>query len=109
MADTARTKVIEARLRKSGMSEADIKRLRGKKVAGVPKKAKKGYNLEKDIESLGKRGRKSGAKKRAANEKFRKDKSKKDEKGNWVSNLKKNVQMMLKGKNYKVPKKKKKK
>jgi hypothetical protein len=104
MADTARTNVIEARLRKSGMSEAEIKRLRGKKVAS--KKSGKGYSLEKDIESLGKRGRKKGAKKRAANKKFKEGKGK--EKENWASKLKRNVQMLLKGSKYKAPKKKKK-
>jgi hypothetical protein len=110
MADTARTNVIEARLRKSGMSEADIKRLRGKKVA-VPKKAKKAYSLEDDIKSLGKRGRKKGAKKRAGNKAFREKqdaKKKKKDGGGWVGNLKRNVKMLLKGKNYKVPKNKKK-
>ena len=64
------------------------------------------YDLEKDIKSLGKRGRKKGAKKRAANKKFREDKDKKKAKGDWVDRLKRNVQMLLKGKNYKVPAKK---
>jgi hypothetical protein len=64
------------------------------------------YSIEKDIESLGKRGRKKGAKKRAANKKFREAKDKKKDKGDWVDRLKRNVKMLLKGKNYKVPKKK---
>jgi hypothetical protein len=76
-------------------------------MAYVPKKANKGYDLEKDIESLGKRGRKKGAKKRAANKKFKEGQVKAKE--NWASKLKRNVQMLLKGKNYKVPAKKKKK
>jgi hypothetical protein len=65
-------------------------------MAYVPKKSK-GYNLEKDIASLSRRGRK----KKPAEKKTK-------EKENWASALKRNVQMLLKGKNYKAPKKKKK-
>jgi predicted RNA-binding Zn ribbon-like protein len=54
-------------------------------MAYVPKKAKKGYNLEKDIESMGKR------------KKRKKAKAKPKEKGNWVSRLKKGVKYYLSG------------
>ncbi len=56
----------------------------------------KGYSLEKDIEHLGKRHEKARAK--------LKPKKKKED---WVARLKRQVQMMLQGKHYKVPKKKK--
>jgi hypothetical protein len=65
-------------------------------MAYVPKKAKKGYDIEKDIESLGKRHKKAAAKLQG----------KKKPEEDWVDRLKRNVKMLLKGKHYKVPKKK---
>jgi hypothetical protein len=66
------------------------------------------YSVEKDIENISRKRKKKSAKKRAGNEAFAKKKKKAKEKETWVSSLKRNVQMMLKGKNYKAPKKKKK-
>lgn len=66
------------------------------------------YDLEKDIKSLGKRGRKKGAKKRAANKAFKDKQKKKEEKETWVERLKRKTQMLLKGKDYKSPAMKKK-
>jgi hypothetical protein len=71
------------------------------------------YDLEKDIEGLGKRGRKKGAKKRAANKAFadkRKGKKKKASKKtdeNWVERLKRKVHELLKGDKAYANKKKK--
>lgn len=55
------------------------------------------YSVEKDIEKLGKRHVKARAK--------LKPKKKSED---WVSRLKRNVKMLLKGKNYKSPAMKKK-
>ena len=68
-------------------------------MAYVPKKAKKGYSVEKDIESLGKRHKKAASKLQG-----KKKKAKPQE--DWVDRLKRNVKMLLKGKKYKAPKKK---
>ena len=56
---------------------------------------KKGYSLEKDIEYLGKRHKKS-AKEQQRHEAGKKPKKKED----WVARLKRNVKMLLKGKKY---------
>ena len=61
---------------------------------------KKGYSLEKDIEYLGGRHKKT-AKQQQAHEAGKPAKKKED----WVARLKRNVQMLLKGKDYKAPKK----
>lgn len=61
----------------------------------------KGYNLEKDIEYLQTRHKKAAAK--------LKPKAKKKKKEDWVTRLKRQVQMLLQGEKYQSPAMKKKK
>jgi hypothetical protein len=59
------------------------------------------YDIEKDIEHLGKRHKKAAKKLKP---KSKRKVAKKKE--NWVERLKRKTQMLLKGKHYKAPKKK---
>jgi len=64
------------------------------------------YSVEKDLEQMDKRKKRVAKSGRKRQDKIA-EKEKAKEKENWAQKLKRSVQMILQGENYKVPKKKK--